>query len=426
MKYFRSFFYLTILGIFFSISNVVASSDGSILIENTTKDENYSVYKILDLICENTECSYEINEQWKQFFEKTGKNYLNVQEESDNLEILVDDKKVYLNINDENLDQFKSDLIKYLKELKENNNTKKATDDTLLFDKLSLGYYIVYNDSIKKENSVICLLDKENIDVEIKFRNLSDFLNTSVNDQNVEIGQIIQFKIEGMVPNTKGYESFAYKIVNSNTSGLELDEKIIEFSIKINNEKIDIKPIYEKDSFILNFDMTKYQKYVDKKIVITYKLRVTEKIVNNNEVKTVTTLMCSNNLNEEEIVTDINIIKVYSSEINVVRVDEKDEEIKLEGSKLILQNKDKKYYQALDKDKKLITNLSSTDNVYDVNWVDKLEEATILVTDEDGKVNFKGIENETYYLEEFESPKNYEKIKDIVSIPVGYLEDKKT
>ena len=427
MKFFRSFFCLIILGIFLTISNVSADSNGSILIEGTSKDEKYSLYKILDLKCENDECIYIINEKWKNFFDKNGKNYLSDNNENDNLEILFEENKKYLNINDENLEQFKEDLIKNLKEIKQDNNTKKAVEDTLLFDKLLLGYYLVYNDSVSKENGVICLLDENNSNIKIKFRNLSEFLGISVNDQNVEIGQIIQFKIEGMVPDTKGYESYTYKITNNITKGLELDQEIIQFSVKFDDKVIDIKPIYEDNSFILNFDMVNYQKYVNKKIVITFKLRVTEDVVNNDEVKNVTTLTYSNNFkNNDDIGTNINVIKVYSSEINIVRVDEKDENIKLDGSKLILKNRDNKYYQALDKDKKLITNLSNTNGVYDVNWVDKLESATVLVTDEDGKTNFKGIENGTYYLEEVESPKNYEKFTDKMTIKVGYKEDDKS
>ena len=55
-----------------------------------------------------------------------------------------------------------------------------------------------------------------------------------------------------------------------------------------------------------------------------------------------------------------------------------------------------------------------------------MDNATVLVTDDMGKVTFEGIENGTYYLVEKDAPDGYNKLTNPVTVKVGYTDESGT
>jgi len=252
-------------------------------------------------------------------------------------------------------------------------------------------------------------------------------ITKEVDDGNAFVGQFVTFTITGLVPDTTGYDSYTYEIKDKITSGLLLDSKNANLIVKFKDDVIDITPVYKDNGFTLTFDMTKYQDYVGEIITITYEVKVTKEAVNSDTTKNSATLTYSNDPKSSEKTKTTPIeIPVYSSELKVFKVDANDDSIKLEGATFILKNTDNLYYQALDSDNKIITNVISTDDVALVKWVDKESDATHLITDKEGIVTFKGIKNGTYYLEETIAPNGYNKLTSPVTIKIGYENEEGT
>jgi len=238
---------------------------------------------------------------------------------------------------------------------------------------------------------------------------------------------MVEFKITGLVPDTTGFDTYTYKLDDTMTAGLLFESNTSDFKVLFGTTKIEVTPTYINNGFTLTFDMVDYQDYVGEIITITYKAKVTEEAVNSTTTNNSVILTYSNDPKSDTTYTTTPIeVPVYSSQINVVKVDSNDEKIKLAGASFVIQNAEGKYYQALTADGVKITETNTTTGLDTVKWVDSLEEATLLITQEDGIISFVGVENGTYDLVEIEAPLGYNKLTGPVSIKVGYVGEEQT
>ena len=424
---------LTFILSFTMINVVFAENSGSIVINGTTEGKTYEIYKIFDLTYSGTKVAYTIDEDWVNFFnEGDGSQYIVTTDTGNLNQISVGDATKYINITDDNIAEFTKHALVYATTLTGSDGNKTSdSSSSVTFNDLELGYYLVYPQGatdITTGNSTICSITSTMPNAEVNIKATYPSITKTVDDQNAEVGQLVTFTITGQVPDTTGYETYSYIVNDTMSAGLELDSSVADFNVTFGESVIDVNPIYENNGFTLTFDMTKYQEYVGNVITITYKVRVTEDAVNSDTTKNSATLTYSNNPKDltSTATTPPVEIPVYTSEVNVIKVDGTDETIKLAGASFVIKNVEGLYYQALNADKKIITNLTTTEGVVDVNWVENEEEATLLVTDEIGIITFKGIENGTYYLVEVEAPVGYNKLTSPVTIKVGYTDEEGT
>ncbi len=408
-----------------SITNtVLAVNEGSIIVNGTKEGKTYEIYKIFDLTYSGNNVAYTIDSDWETFFTGDGAKYI-VDENKDSLnQITIGNETKYINITDDNVEEFTNDALIYASTLEGDDGSKVATDTSLTFDNLELGYYLVYPQGatdIIDGNGSICSITSTTPEAVVNIKAEYPTIDKTVDDQNAEVGQLVQFIITGLVPDTTGFTTYTYKIEDTMAAGLKFDSNTSEFSVKFGESLITVEPVYADNGFTLIFDMVNYQEYAGDVITITYKALVTEEAVNSSTTKNSVTLTYSNNPKESTTTTTTPIeIPVYSSEINVIKVDASDDTIKLAGASFVIKNVDGKYYQAIDADGKVITNTISTETVADVNWVDSESDATLLITDENGTVTFEGVENGTYYLVEIDAPDGYNKLTGPVTVKVGY------
>lgn len=423
---------LTFMLSFSMINNVLAEDTGSIVVNGVTEGKTYEIYKIFDLTYSGDNVAYTIDNDWVSFFNEEGVDYIVTSDNNLN-QITIGNETKYINITDDNIVEFTKKALEYATKLEGNDGsiTADKESDSVTFENLELGYYLVYPQGatdILEGNSTICSLTSTTSKALVNIKASYPIITKTVDDQNTDVGQLVEFTIKGLVPDTTGYETYTYLIKDTMSLGLELDSEVADFKVLFDNTVIDVVPVYEGNTFTLEFDMTKYQEYVGKNITITYKVRVTEDAVNSDTTKNSATLTYSNNPKDLTSTTTTPPVEVlvYSSLVNVIKVDAKDESIKLAGASFIIQNSTGLYYQALNTDGDIITNLTTTDGVIKVNWVENQDDATLLVTDEEGIVTFKGIENGTYSLIEIEAPKGYNKLSNPVTIKVGYTDEEGT
>ena len=418
---------LTLVLSFCFINNVYAFNKGSIIVNGTNVDKTYEIYKIFDLTYSGSNVAYTIDSDWENFFLNDGSKYIVSTNTGSLNAITVGNITKYINITDDNVEEFTQEALIYAASLNGNDGSKEAAGETLTFDSLSLGYYLVYPvgaTDIISGNGSICSLTSTLPQATVNIKADYPIIEKSVDKQSADVGQLVQFKITGLVPDTTGYKSYIYEINDTMSSGLELDSVVAEFTVKFGTTIIDKEPVYGENSFTLTFDMTDYQDYVGETISITYKVRVTNEAINSDTTKNSVTLTYSNNPKENTTYTTIPVeIPVSSSGIKVIKVDATDNDIKLDGASFVIKDSAGNYYQALDSDGKVVTNTTSTENVTLVKWDKDIEKATVLVTDEAGIITFSGIENETYYLVEVEAPQGYNKLTGPVEVKVGYNDD---
>lgn len=415
---------LTLLLSISSLKIVSADTSGSILINNTKEGKIYEIYKIFDLTYSGTNVSYTIDEDWNDFFEGTGKDYLVIENTGSLNPITVGNETKYINITEQNISDFSKLALIYATSLTGNDGIKTAEGTSLTFTDLELGYYLVYPrgaTNITDGNSSICSITSTVPTATVNIKADYPVIDKIVDDQNTDVGQIVEFTITGEIPDTTGYTTYTYIIEDTMTEGLLFNSQLSNFKVMFGTEVISTKPTYKDNGFTLTFDMTDYQDHVGETIKVTYKAKVTEEAVDSDTTKNSVTLTYSNNPKEDTTFTTTPIeVPIYSSEINVIKVDAKDNEQKLSGAIFVIKDEEGKYYQAKDADGNIITNVSTTENVVLVNWVDTEEDASKLITGETGTIVFKGVENSTYYLVEIEAPDGYNRLTSPVTIKVGY------
>lgn len=422
--------FLTFVLSLFMMNNVLAEGTGSIEVNGTKLGKTYEIYKIFDLTYSGSNVAYTIDSEWEAFFNGEGESYIVTENVGELNPITIGNETKYINITNENIEEFTKKALVYATTLVGNDGEAVAEGETLTFSDLALGYYLVYPKGatdIKDGNGSICSITSTLPKAIVNIKADYPTIEKTVDDQNAEVGQLVEFTITGMVPDTTGYSTYTYQIEDTMTAGLELDSTVAEFSVKFGEEIINVEPVYEDNGFTLTFDMVNYQDYVGQVITVTYKVRVTEEAVNSNTTMNRATLTYSNDPKTDSTFTTPEIeVKVYSSEINVIKVDATNDEIRLAGASFVVKNELGLYYQALDGEGTVITNTISTGDVADVNWVEDMESATLLVTDEKGIVTFEGVENGTYYLVEVEAPEGYNKLDKPVMVKVGYSDDEGT
>lgn len=429
-KVFRSL--LTLVMSFCMISNVSAATTGSITVNGTTNGKTYEIYKIFDLTYSGTKVAYTIDSDWSAFFTGVGSEYI-VDTNSGSLnQITIGDEIKYINITDSNIEEFTKKALTYATTLTGNDGSKVADGESLSFTNLDLGYYLVYPQGateVLDEYGSICSITSTTPTATVNVKAGYPVIDKEVNRYSFDVGEYAEFKITGKVPDTTGYTSYTYIISDTWTDGLELDIEKVLFTVTIGDNPItDVTPVYNQNNkgFTLTFDMTKYQEgeyQVGDLIVVTYNLKITEDAINSSNTKNSATLTYSNDPKDLTKTTTTPPVeeRVYSSKIEVLKVDGEDTEVLLSGAKFVLQNSEGKYYAAI---------LSDDSKLLEVLWKDTLEEATVFTTNENGVltynevlIGFEGLMDGDYKLIETEAPEGYNKIPKPIDVTVAGTED---
>lgn len=380
------------------------STTGTITIDNAVNGQTYSIYKVLELESydkDNKLYSYKPVDAWKEFFQvgdaATGKgagsDYVTIDENGYATWKSGADEKTFAKL-----------ALEYAKSKSITPVTKqKNVNETLKFDALELGYYLV--DSTV---GTLCSLDTTNSEVIIHEKNDQPTVNKNVhngedwvNQNSVNIGDVVTFKTDFTI--SKGAHN--YMLHDKMDSNLEF---INIHSIQANKQPhpsaTGDNPSYTLVTNDLNdgctFHLVFNQSYLDQldetyKIELVYYAKVKDTAQINTPMKN-TTWLTYGDQNTPTIKSETN---TYTFGIPVFKYTGINK-TPLAGAKFTLYSD-----ESCADENALTFTLNNQKYRYDATNSSKI--LTSLAT---GRVDIEGIKAGTYYLKEVESPKGYNKL----------------
>ena len=127
---------LALVMVFALATTAFAAGTNSITVKNAVKDQEYKLYKMLDLVVNNdlTAYSYTVNSAWADFFKAAGKGltYVNI------------DAQGYVTWKEgADVAAFAKDAEEYAKNLTPVDTQTPTTNGDITFGSLEAGYYLV-------------------------------------------------------------------------------------------------------------------------------------------------------------------------------------------------------------------------------------------------------------------------------------------
>ncbi len=298
------------------------------------------------------------------------------------------------------------------------------------------GYYIVIDEdnNTDDENNAISdfileVLNDKQVNVKADIPTVKKDIITgdsTTKGTTLNIGDTVNFKLTGTVAdNYADYETYEYIFHDTLSKGLTLDEKSIKITVdgkEVTSDKYDSKTESNGETS-LTITFSDLKKISDvkssSKIVVEYSATLNDEAIYGYSANTNTVYVeYSNDPNDKDkkgkTVTDI--VNVYTFALDILKVDKDDISKTLEGAEFILYTKDgetKKYakFKEVNETEDIKTRLFD-------GWVENIDEATKLTTDENGKISVAGLQAGTYFLEETEAPIGYDTLKKDVEITI--------
>lgn len=373
-----------------------AEETGSITIENATQESagNYKAYKIFDVVYNNDKTAYAYT------IEKTSP-WHDIVEAYEGITLIAvpgNDAIENVEINDNfNASEFSATLRNAAKDVEDNGFSFEFKNNAVICDNLDLGYYFV-----NSTTGTLCNLTTTNPAVEIKDKNDVPFEKTADTEENgsVEVGQEITYTVAGKVPDTTGFSEYDYIIRDEMSDGLTFNADSIKITIgsqEFEENEDGFTFTAENNGFTLSIPVINLQDDKDEDIIVTYTATVNDKavtVISENEA----TLTYGNDSN---IGTRTEIVKNYTSKLVIDKFQKNQKDKKLADATFVLYKEEK------NEEEKIVKKYYKYADGEGVKWVDNQEEATSKTTDAEGKAEFIGLADGTYYLLETEAPAGY-------------------
>ena len=389
---------------------------GTITVANPQGDATYTAYKIFDVTYDGDHYSYtfKANSPWFS----TVSAYADDKDNGLTLTAAAGtaDSVIYVVSTTSDFD-----AATFAQTLKDANITdtsaKTLTNGSV--NGIELGYWFVTTTS-----GSLCNLTTTNPTQTIYDKNEKPTIDKTVDDKDltVEVGQVLTYTLTATLPkDITGYSTYTYEISDNMSEGLTYRE-ITSFKIGGSDASSlltatgvtylhsGISATSETGTpdsgFVFSIDLASdadYEAYLGKTIEIKYTAIVNEKAIKTSKEDNTVTLKYSNDpADKTKTGTDTKKVTVYTLNIDILKVDAEDDNIKLSDAEFILykeENGTKTYYEYP----------VLVDGFNKVNWADSTDSATVRITDENGKLDeaFYGLDAGTYYLEEIKAPTGY-------------------
>ena len=395
-----------------------ATEKGTITINKAIDGQTYTIYKLLDLESYVPETatqtglySYKPAAEWKSFFETAeAKKYITV------------DKNGYANwVKGANQAEFAQEALDYATANNiSNKGTKPASNNTVKFEHLDLGYYLV-------DSSVgsLCVLNTTNPDLTIAEKNGVPSVEKGVSNtqngtygtsNNASIGDTVNFKTT--ITAQPGAQN--YVLHDKMTDGLTFNNKVEvkkgESPVATSDYTLKTSGFTDDCTFEIEFKQNFCDTLIANDIItVTYSATLNENAViagegNKNE----TWLKYGDSQSTQPVTTntktfEMNVFKFYEDKNN------SNAEKGLAGAifKLTKGSQDAENIGFVK-----TSNVTATDDVYRVAKKDETGTVTTITSPKSGKFTIQGLGAGTYYLTETKQPDGYNKLSGPVTVVI--------
>lgn len=392
-----------------------ASSTGTITIDNAVTGTTYKAYRIFDLESYDTDknaYSYKLNSAWNGFPAYSTTIDGNTVNATDFFSV---NSAGYIEWNDAKKDAG-ADFAKLAKAFAVEKSiawdkTETATDATVTFTNLTLGYYLV-----DTSLGSLCSLNTTAPSVTIKEKNSDTTIEKKIvitGDEKVDsnsagIGDTVNFSITITVKDgdPKGYvlhDKLSGLTFNSNSLEVKVGTKTLtpntDYTLVTNPTDGDSFDVKFKDGILKTNDV----------VVVTYSATVAANatIAGAGNKNTAKLEYSGKHSTEEETTT-----YVWKLNVHKYALDSKNKEVALSGAKFVLYR--------MDGDTKEYATLTGNKIA---GWVNDKDKATTLETNGAGDILIEGLNVGTYYLEETEAPAGYNKLTEPIEVKITATPD---
>lgn len=383
-----------------------AGETGSITIDNAVVGKTYTIYRIFDLNSHNddyTAINYKVSAKWAAFFQDGAKG----------LDYVTIDDQGYVTWKvDADKAAFAKDAYAFAQASSiPNDGQNKATNSTVKFENLTLGYYLVQSDL-----GVLCSLDTTMPDVTIKEKNSQPTVDKQVQENSngtwgdtndANIGDTVNFKttinvVDGQPKN--------YVLHDKMSNGLTFDAGSVE--VKIGDRTLTLGSDYTlianpKDGCTFEIEFKENVLKPNDVVIVTYSATLNEKAViypepNTNETKLVYGEGSETTWDKTETFTyQFDLVKTKTDNTVLNGAEFKLYDAKTEGNEIAL--------------------IDEGNGVYRVaTAAEKAAEGFVSATIKAGKVTIKGLDSGTYYLEETKAPAGYNVLAERVEVKIDH------
>lgn len=392
-----------------------ASSTGTITIDNAVTGTIYKAYRIFDLESYDTNkdvYSYKLNTKWNDFSTYSTTIDSNTVSAADFFSV---NSAGYIEWKDAKKDAG-ADFAKLAKDFAVKKSiawdkTETATDATVTFTDLTLGYYLV-----DTSLGSLCSLNTTAPSVTIKEKNSDTTIEKKIvitGDEKVDsnsagIGDTVNFSITITVKdgNPEDYvlhDKLSGLTFNSNSLEVKVGTKTLtpntDYTLVTNPTDGDSFDVKFKDGILKTNDV----------VVVTYSATVAANatIAGAGNKNTAKLEYSGKHSTEEETTT-----YVWKLNVHKYALDSKNKEVALSGAKFVLYR--------MDGDTKEYATLTGNKIA---GWVNDKDKATTLETNGAGDILIEGLNVGTYYLEETEAPAGYNKLTEPIEVKITATPD---